>query len=398
MKPKTITVFAQLCNMLPREPLIRISQDQTPSEDGRRFNAQKFNTWNLLCALIFCHLGRCTSLRCIEDGLFTSQQELHHARQAQFLRRSTLSYVNNHTNFSILETYYYRVLEHFREALALKFSKTYTKPVFSLDSTTITLCYSLFPWARYRSHKGGFKLHTALNHELLLPEVIDMTAGSVNDVKQAKAVIRQLPPDSIVVMDCGYNDYELFSWLSDRGTTFVTRLKDNALTTPLNNRCLASVPGEWSLHSFEFCGIAARCCEGKSFRLVCWNDTENLRWFRFISNAENLTGPQIAQLYRDRWKIELFFKKLKQNLRVQNFIGRSPNAVMNQIWGAMISVLLVDVLLRQAKYPWSFSRLFDHLSMNLLTHNNLMQIIERPNLPTESDEASLERVQQRLFD
>ena len=295
MKPKTITVFAQLCNMLPCEPLIRISQDQTPSEDGRRFNAQKFNTWDLLCALIFCHLGRCTSLRCIEDGLFTSQQELHHARQAQFLRRSTLSYINNHTNFSILETYYYWVLEHFREALALKFSKTYTKPVFSLDSTTITLCYSLFPWARYRSHKGGLKLHTALNHELLLPEVIDMTEGSLNDVKHAKAVIRQLPPDSIVVMDRGYNDYELFSWLSNRGTTFVTRLKVNALTTPLHNRCLAAVPGEWSLHSFEFCGIAARCCEGKSFRLVCWNDTENLRWFRFISNAENLTGPQIAQ-------------------------------------------------------------------------------------------------------
>lgn len=148
----------------------------------------------------------------------------------------------------------------------------------------------------------------------------------------------------------------------------------------------------------EFCGIVARCCEGKSFCLVCWNDTENLRWFRFISNAENLTGPQIAQLYRDRWKIELFFKKLKQNLRVQSFIGRSPNAVMNQIWGAMISVLLVDVLLRQAKYPWSFSRLFDYLSMNLLTHNNLTQIIERPNLPTEPNEASLEGVQQRLFD
>ena len=291
MKPKTITVFAQLCNMLPREPLIRISQDQTPSEDGRRFNAQKFNTWDLLCALIFCHMGRCTSLRCIEDGLFTARQELHHARQAQFLRRSTLSYINNHTNFSILETYYYQVLEHFREALALKFSKTYTKPVFSLDSTTITLCYSLFPWARYRSHKGGLKLHTALNHELLLPEVIDMTEGSLNDVKHAKAVIRQLPPDSIVVMDRGYNDYELFSWLSDRGTTFVTRLKDNALTTPLHNRCLAAVPGEWSLHSFEFCGIAARCCEGKSFRLVCWNDTENLRWFRFISVGRTLKVP-----------------------------------------------------------------------------------------------------------
>ena len=225
-----------------------------------------------------------------------------------------------------------------------------------------------------------------------------MTEGNVSDVKRAKAVIRQLPAESIVVMDRGYNDYELFSWLTDRGTTFVTRLKDNAITTPLHDRCLASVPGEWSLHSFEFGGVAARCCEGKSFRLVCWNDTENLRWFRFISNAENLSGPQIAQLYRDRWKIELFFKKLKQNLRVQNFIGRSPNAVMNQIWGAMISILLIDVLLRKAKYPWSFSRLFDFLSMNLLTHNDLRQIIERPNLPAEAQDADLGGLQQRLFD
>ncbi len=149
----------------------------------------------------------------------------------------------------------------------------------------------------------------------------------------------------------------------------------------------------------NFAALQPVAVREKAFVLfVCLNDTENLRWFRFISNAENLTGPQIAQLYRDRWKIELFFKKLKQNLRVQSFIGRSPNAVMNQIWGAMISVLLVDVLLRQAKYPWSFSRLFDYLSMNLLTHNNLTQIIERPNLPTEPNEASLEGVQQRLFD
>lgn len=225
-----------------------------------------------------------------------------------------------------------------------------------------------------------------------------MTAGSVNDVKQAKAVIRQLPPDSIVVMDRGYNDYELFSWLSDRGTTFVTRLKDNALTTPLNNRCLASVPGEWSLHSFEFCGIAVRCCEGKSFRLVCWNDTENLRWFRFISNAENLTGPQIAQSLSRSLEDRTVLQEAQAESSRPELHRKESQCRYESNWGAMISVLLVDVLLRQAKYPWSFSRLFDYLSMNLLTHNNLMQIIERPNLPTESNEASLERVQQRLFD
>lgn len=397
MQSKTTTVFAQLCNMLPREALINLANEKIIVTDGRQVNAQKYNVWDLLCALIFCHLGRCTSLCGIEDGLLTAQKELHHARQARYLKRSTLSYVNSRVGFRILESYYYLLLRHFRSSLGIRFSETYSKPVFSLDSTTITVCCTLFPWARYRTHKGGFKLHTALSHDLMLPQVVVMTDGKVADVKQAKAAIKALPADSFVVMDRGYNDYELFSWLTDRGTSFVTRLKDNALTTKLAERCVESVPDQWGVYEFEFTGIAASTCRGMTFRLVQWHDTENERWFDFITNNSLLTGPQVADLYRNRWKVELFFKKLKQNLNVKHFIGRTENAVMNQVWGAMIATLLVAVLRRQAAFKWRFSRLFEFLSMNLLTHNDLWAMIDRPGLDERDEQTGGNLSQEELF-
>ena len=133
------------------------------------------------------------------------------------------------------------------------------------------------------------------------------------------------------------------------------------------------------------------------FRLVQWHDTENERWFDFITNNSLLTGPQVAELYRNRWKVELFFKKLKQNLNVKHFIGRTENAVMNQVWGAMIATLLVEVLRRQAAFKWRFSRLFKFLSMNLLTHNDLWAMIDRPGLDERDEQTGGNLSQEELF-
>lgn len=134
-----------------------------------------------------------------------------------------------------------------------------------------------------------------------------------------------------------------------------------------------------------------------TFRLVQWHDTENERWFDFITNNSLLTGPQVAELYRNRWKVELFFKKLKQNLNVKHFIGRTENAVMNQVWGAMIATLLVEVLRRQAAFKWRFSRLFEFLSMNLLTHNDLWAMIDRPGLDERDEQTGGNLSQEELF-
>lgn len=398
MKRKTITVFAQLCNLLPRTILIDIARKYKHSGDGRRFNAVKFNEWDLLIALLFGHGARCTSLRGIEDGLASIQDELHHIQQAQFLCRSTFSYLNNRTNYKVFEEYYHALVKLFEDQLGKKLPSSYQKPIFSLDSTTITTCLSLFPWAKYRSTKGGFKLHTVLSHDIQVPTVSDLSEGRVADVTQAKKAICALPTNSYIVMDRGYNDYALFAWLTDRGTSFVTRLKDNAITTPLAKRYIASEKDLWGVYSFEFQGVAAEACKDKTFHLVQWHDTENQRWFNFITNDLSLGAADVAELYRQRWRIELFFKKLKQNFNVQNFVGRSQNAVMNQIWAAMILSLLVEVLKSKTLYQWMYQRLFDFLSIHMLTHNDLFALIKHPKVLAQEKKMVKSHPQWVLFE
>ena len=174
---------------------------------------------------------------------------------------------------------------------------------------------------------------------------MDLTAGKVNDAKQAQAIIEKLPADNVtVVMDRGYNDYSLFAWLSQRGTTFITRLKDNAVTTPLKKGCL-SEGDNYGDYRFEFDSPAGRkACGDLQFRVVQWHDKDNDRWFNFLTNDMDLKPEQIAALYKERWQIELFFKKIKQNLKIKSFIGTNENAVMSQIWTAAIVTLLIEVL------------------------------------------------------
>lgn len=167
-----------------------------------------------------------------------------------------------------------------------------------------------------------------------------MTHGKRADVKEAKAAIEALGTQDItVVMDRGYNDYKLFMWLTQRGATFVTRIKDNAKTTHLKDDIIEETDN-YRDYGFQCTQEQARkvCCDTR-FRLVQWYDSNSNRWFEFLSNDFELTATQLADLYRKRWQIELFFKKLKQNLKIKSFIGTSENAVMTQIWTAAVETL-----------------------------------------------------------
>lgn len=182
-------------------------------------------------------------------------------------------------------------------------------------------------------------------------------------------------------MDRGYNDYALFSWLTRRGTTFVTRLKDSAVTTSIleGMRAENSIAG-WSDAKFCFDSVKGReACGDLEFRLINWYDSASEQHYRFITNDFDLTPEELATLYRERWQIELFFKKLKQNLKIKSFIGTSRNAVLCQIWTAAIMTLVVELIRNRADYPWSFSRLMTFLRMNLLTHKHLEEWIHRPD-------------------
>lgn len=174
------------------------------------------------------------------------------------MKRSTLSYANSRRGYRIFEEFNYSLLKTFDGKLRVRFPKFMRRPVFSLDSTTITVCMSLFSWAKYRSTKGGIKLHTVLNHELLLPTVAVMTDGKVADVKMAKDTIERLPAESFVIMDRGYNNNDLFMWLCGRGTRFVTRLKDNAWTSALREGLRSQKPNFWGGYQFTFTGLKAQ--------------------------------------------------------------------------------------------------------------------------------------------
>lgn len=378
MRSRPISVFAQLCNLMPRATLLAIDSKHRP----KKANAQKYDAWDHLIALVFCHIARCSSLREVEHLSSLTGASLAHAGGAAHMRRTTLAYANANRDYHVFEEFYYAVLRLFEDKLKLQFQKSIRKPVFSLDSTTITVCVSLFRWARFRCHKGGFKLHTVLSHDLMLPEVVDMTDGKVADVKMAKRVIEELPAESLVIMDRGYNNYALFMWLREQGTHFVTRLKKDVLTTPLRKGLRSEKPDQWGDYEFTFAGYKAKkICGDTKFRCVQWHDVENDRWFDFLTDDFDRPPEAIAELYRSRWGIELFFKKLKQNIYIQGVLGRSENAVMNQVWAALITTLLVELLRRESTYPWRFSHLFSYLNHALLSRADLENLINHPQHP-----------------
>ena len=369
-----ISFFAQLLKCLP--------QDWILQEDKRislKSNALKFSLWDQIVSLLFCHLAGCDSLREIEDGLVSAVGKLQHL-SAKAMGRTTLAYANEHRGYESAQKLYFRLLQTYRNLFNGHLDQDYLRPVYALDSTTISVCLSRFQWAHYRRAKGGFKLHTVLDEDIQLPVVVNMTQGKRADVKEAKAVIEALGNNDItVVMDRGYNDYSLFMWLSKRGAKFVTRIKENAKTTRLKDDVIEETE-TYGDYGFRFTQEQAqKVCGNTRFRLVQWYDSDHDRWFEFLSNDFDLTAQQIANLYRKRWQIELFFKKLKQNLKVKSFIGTSENAVMNQIWTAAVATLLIEILRRIARYHWSFSRLLKFVRLNLLTYKKLNIWINRPD-------------------
>ena len=225
--------FAQLIDLLPKNRLLAHFDKHCP-----RRSATKFSAWDHFIALLFCHLAGCDSLRELDDGLYSACGKLNQL-DAKPMKRTALAYANQTRSYRIFEQCYMLLLDYFKPTLGRrKLQKAFEKPVYSLDSTTITVCLSRFDWAKYRTSKGGFKLHTIIDNDHLMPCVMNLTTGKVHDAALAQTTIEKLPAANItVVMDRGYNDYSLFAWLSKRGTTFVTRLKDNAVTTPLKKGC-----------------------------------------------------------------------------------------------------------------------------------------------------------------
>jgi hypothetical protein len=341
--------------------------------------AKGFSCRTQLVAMLFCQLAHADSLRDICNGLACCMGKLVHLGIDVAPNKSTLSYANRHRPAALYEELFYTSLERFRDEKGLGERKRkfrFKNKLLSLDSTTISLCLELFPWAKFRRAKGGVKAHVLLDHDDYMPSYVLITEARRSDVKMAESF--PINPGSIVTMDRGYSDYGLFGLWTERKIYFVTRLKDNAAYEVLEE---AAVPADRNIRSdqlIQFTGEKAqRDCPFPLRRVVVW-DAAGDREIELLTNLMEFGSTTIAAIYKDRWEIELFFKALQQNLKVKTFVGTSENALRIQIWTALLAILLLKWMHHLSKAKWSLSNLASMLRMNLFTYRDLTAWLDNP--------------------
>ncbi len=375
---KTIVTVASLFNQLlqhfPRTEFAALAK----KHDAERA-AKGFTCWTQFVAMLFCQLGRADSLREICNGLGCCLGRLVHLGIAKAPRRSTLSYANEHRPAALFEDLFWTALARFREQQGIgsrKHKFRFKNKLLSLDSTTISLCLALFPWAKFRRAKGGVKAHVLLDHDDYLPAYVLVTEAKRSDVRLADSFA--LNPGSIVAMDRGYNDYALFGRWTMAGIFFVTRLKENAAWEVVEECEIPEKRNILADQIIRLTGAQAQTdCPCLLRRIVVW-DAENQREIVLLTNLLEFGSTTIAAIYKERWQIELFFKALKQNLTVKTFVGTSENALRIQIWTALIALLLLKWLHHLSKANWSLSNLASMLRLNLFTYRDLTRWLNEP--------------------
>jgi IS4 transposase len=249
----------------------------------------------------------------------------------------------------------------------------FKNPLYSLDASTIDLCLSVFPWAEFRTTKGAIKLHVGLNHRGHIPEFVTITDGKVGDVTVGRSI--DFPKGSIVAIDRGYNDYAWYKHLTDNEIFFVTRLKSNAKTRVIKSRHVLKAKGLICDETIVFTGLyTAKKCP-VPLRRIGYRDPVTGKRYVFLTNNFKLAAKTIADIYKARWDVELFFKWIKQNLKIKSFIGTSKNAVMTQIWIALCMYLLLAFIKFQSKLNKSMQQILRVLQLNLFEKRDLMALL-----------------------
>jgi len=353
----------------------RYGFDRVIREQDAERGAKGFRCWDQFVAMLFCQLGSADSLREICGGLSTALGRMVHLGLRAAPKRSTLAYANAHRPWQVYQGVFEQLLGRC-QVLAAERRRPFRfkNPLRILDSTVIDLCLEVFDWARFRRTKGAIKLHLQLQDRGCLPCWALVTEGRTHDVRVAQGL--SFDPGAIVVMDRAYTDYALFGRWTGAGVFFVTRMKANALYEVIH-----AIPGgtgafrgeEW----IRLTGAAARACPHPLRRIRIW-DEENGREIVLLTNLTNLAATTIGRIYRYRWQIELFFKALKQNLKIKTFVGTTENAVKTQVWTALIAILLLKFMQLKSAWRWSLSNLAAMLRFNLLTYRDLWAWLNDP--------------------
>jgi hypothetical protein len=345
------TVFNQVLNLIPYSQI----QKTVDEFNGDKYT-KKFNSFHHFVTLLYAQITEKNSLRDIERPININKGKIQYFSLPE-IKRSTLAEANNRRDYRIFEKIFYVLLDKTMK-LTPKHKFKFKNPLYSLDSTTIDLCLSIFDWAKFRKTKGAIKIHTKLNHNGNIPDFLVITDGKGSDIKTAKANFDFLP-DSIVVKDKGYIDFEWLFSLNKKGVFFVTRAKDNMAYRVTGQHKFTEGTGVISDEEIVLTCPKSVNAYPEKLRMVKYYDIETNKIYTFITNNFKLAAKTIADIYKDRWQVELFFKWIKQNLKIKSFLGITKNAVMSQIWVAMTTYLIYCYMKFQTKCSLSildFSR------------------------------------------
>ena len=369
-----ITLFSQIISKLDRLKFSKLVKEKETDK-----HQKGFNSWTHLVSMLFCQFAKSQSVRDISNGLRSATGNLNHLGIERAPPKSTISYQNKNRNWELFRAYYYQLLGSLGQQAGFKQVKFKIKTkIFLLDSTTISLCLSIFDWAKYKVAKGAVKMHTLLDFDSNLPAYVNITDGKTADNKGAYAI--PLLKGSVIVADRFYNDFYLLNIWDSKGVYFVIRHKENIQYTVIKENKLPENRHQHILKDeiIELQNKSSKEKYPKSLRRVAVWDDVNMQVIELITNQMTWSCNTIGELYKSRWQVEIFFRDIKQLLHIKSFIGTSQNAVMIQIWTALITILMLKALKAMAKFNWHLSNLVAFIRLNLFVKINLQDWLDKP--------------------
>jgi hypothetical protein len=371
---KVCSIFSQVLKLFSRGEF-----EKAVKEHKAERHARGFTSWGQFVAMLFCQVGRAHSLREICGGLACCEGHLKHLGVPVAPKKSTLAYANENRPWELYQTVFEQTLVKCQELVSSQGGRKkfrFKNKLMSLDGSIIDLSMSMFDWAKFRRTKGAIKLHLLLDHDGYLPSFAVVTEGKTSEIKVARTL--RFDPGTILAIDRGYNDFEWFLELTQAGVFFVTRMKTNTVYTVVEE-CEVPANGKVTRDQIvSLPGLAKAGEEPVLFRRIeYWNEDKS-ETLVFFSNLLHLAASTIASIYKDRWQVELFFKALKQTLKIKTFVGTSANAVRTQVWTALIAMLVLKYLQMKSKFAWSLSTLAALLRQQLFFYRDLWAWLDDP--------------------
>jgi hypothetical protein len=359
------TILSQITTLFPRHEFERLAKIH---HRGQKFRS--CNRWSQFLVMMIAQLSGRKSLGDLMDNIKVQGVRLYHLGMKK-ISKAHLARFNEKQPHELYHELFSSLLDRCQR-LSPGHRFKFEGKIYLLDTPTINLCLEVFPWATFRKTKGAIKLHTGLDADGYLPAFMDMTEGKTHEIQWARSL--QLPPGSCVIFDRGFTDYSWYQKLSDNKIFFVTRLKKNAVFELLSKR-----RGRKSAHIKQDQTILLRNTSS-SLRLICSVDQQTGKEYHFLTNSFDLKAATIAEMYKERWKIELFFKWIKQNLKVKTFLGTTPNAVLTQLWIALCVYLLLAYLKFRSRLGQSLTQILRLLQLNLFERRDLIELFKPPNM------------------